>query len=79
MALGRLRGILLRLVRRRRQAMLIGLALMLPSAWVEFSGGYEAGWMQGLALVIGATGLSIFWTGFTGPSPDWVDDDDSEV
>jgi hypothetical protein len=31
--------------------------------------------MEGLALVVGATGLAIFWTGLTGASPDWVDTD----
>jgi len=66
---------LLRLVRRRTLAMSIGLALMAPAAWVELSGRYDAWWVMGLALVVGATGLSIFWTGFTGPSPDWIDDD----
>ncbi len=75
MALGRARGFVLRLVRRRTLAILMGLALVLPSAWVEFSGRYGAWWQDGLALVIGATGLAIFWTGVTGPSPDWVDHD----
>ena len=42
-------------------------------AWVEFSGRYDAWWIDGLALVVGATGLAIFWTGLTGPSPDWID------
>jgi len=65
---------LLRLVRRRGLAMTIGLALMAPAAWIELSGRYDAWWVMGLALVVGATGLSIFWTGFTGPSPDWIDD-----
>jgi hypothetical protein len=78
MALRRARGMLLRLVRRRPLAMSVGLALVVPAAWVEFSGRFEAWWVQGLALVIGATGLSIFWTGMTGPSPDWVDDENSE-
>jgi hypothetical protein len=32
--------------------------------------------MQGLALVVGATGLALFWTGLTGPSPDWIEDDE---
>jgi hypothetical protein len=54
--------------------MLTGLALAMPSGWVEFSGRYDA-WAQGLALVIGATGLAIFWTGLTGTSPDWVDEE----
>jgi hypothetical protein len=71
--LRRARGTLLRLVRRRTTAVVVGLALVAPSAWVEFSGRYDAWWMSGLALVFGATGLAIFWTGVTGPSPDWVD------
>ena len=66
---------LLRLVRRRALSMSVGLCLALPAAWVELSGRYDAWWVQGLALVVGATGLSIFWTGMTGPSPDWVDED----
>jgi hypothetical protein len=75
MALRRVRGALLRLVRRRATAMLVGVALMLPSAWVELSGRYGRWWQSGLALIFGATGLAIFWTGLTGASPDWVDDD----
>jgi hypothetical protein len=75
MALRRLRGMVLRLVRRRGLAMTLGLALALPSAYVEFSGRAGAWWMEGLALVIGATGLAVFWTGLTGASPDWVDED----
>ncbi|HMB81535.1 MAG TPA: hypothetical protein VKI43_15755 [Vicinamibacterales bacterium] len=75
MALRRARGMILRLVRQRALAILVGLALALPAAWVEFSGRYEAGWAQGLALVLGASGLAILWTGITGPSPDWVDDE----
>ncbi len=74
MALRRARGFLLRLVRRRPLAIAVGLALVLPAAWFEFSGRYDAWWVQGLALVVGATGLSILWTGITGPSPDWLDD-----
>ena len=75
MALRRVRGILLRLVRRRPLAILVGLALVGPASWVEFSGRAGAWWVEGLALVIGATGLAILWTGITGPAPDWVDDE----
>jgi hypothetical protein len=75
MALRRARGALLRLVRRRRLAIAVGLALAGPAAWLEFSGRASAWWMEGLALVIGATGLAVFWTGLTGASPDWVDED----
>jgi hypothetical protein len=75
MALRRARGVLLRLVRRRPLAILIGLALAAPAGWIEFSGRDRAWWAEGLALVVGATGLAIFWTGLTGASPDWVDED----
>jgi hypothetical protein len=75
MALRRARGTILRLVRRRPLAIFVGLALALPAAWIEFSGRYGAWWAEGLALVVGATGLAIFWTGLTGTSPDWVEDD----
>ena len=65
---------ILRLVRRRGLAILVGLALALPAGWIESSGRWGAWWVEGLALVMGATGLAILWTGITGPSPDWVDD-----
>ena len=74
MALRRVRGFLLRIVRRRTLALVLGLALAVPAGWVELSGRYSAWWVEGLALVIGATGLAIFWTGLTGASPDWIDD-----
>jgi len=77
MALRRVRGVVLRLVRRRPVAIVVGLALALPAGWVELSGRaviYDAWWVDGLALVVGATGLALFWTGLTGASPDWVDD-----
>ena len=74
MTLRRVRGLLLRLVRQRMLAMTIGLALAVPAIWIEFSRG-GAWWLDGLALVVGATGLAIFWTGLTGVAPDWVDDD----
>jgi hypothetical protein len=73
MALRRARGALLRLVRRRGLAMAIGLTLAAPSAWVEFSGRYDAWWVTGLALICGATGVALFWTGLTGASPDWIE------
>jgi hypothetical protein len=73
MELRRVRGMILRLVRRRPLAVAVGLALALPSAWIEFNGRYSAWWADGLALIVGATGLAILWTGLTGASPDWVD------
>jgi hypothetical protein len=74
LTLPRLRGFVLRLVRRRAAAILVGAALAVPAAWVEFSGRFGAWWQDGLALVFGATGLAIFWTGLTGVAPDWIDD-----
>ncbi len=70
--LPRARGVLLRLVRRRRLSIVIGLALSAPAAWIEFSGRFASWWMDGAALVVGATGLALLWTGLTGPSPDWT-------
>ena len=72
MAYRRVRGAILRLVRRRGLSMAIGAVLIAPSAWVEFSGRYSSS-MQGGALIVGATGLALFWTGLTGLSPDWVE------
>ena len=75
MSLRRFRGIILRLVRRRPIAIIVGVALAAPAAWVEFSGRYSSWWVDGLALVVGATGLAIFWTGLTGASPDWIEEE----
>jgi hypothetical protein len=72
-SLRRLRGALLRLIRRRRVAISVGLLLVVPSAWVEFSGRATSWWIDGIALVVGATGLALVWTGLTGLSPDWVE------
>jgi len=69
----RARGALLRLVRRRAWAMTLGLALAMPAAWVEFGAADAPWWLEGLSLVVGATGLALFWTGLTGVSPDWVE------
>jgi len=79
MSLRRARGFLLRLVRRRALALTVGLALIVPAAWVEFSGRYGAWWQDGVALVVGATGIAIFWTGVTGVAPDWVDEADADA
>ncbi len=74
MSLRKVRGAILRFVRHRAAAMTVGAVLVAPSAWVELSGRADAWWMEGLALVIGATGLALFWTGLVGVAPDWTDD-----
>jgi hypothetical protein len=40
---------------------------------VEFGASNAPWWLEGLSLVVGATGLALFWTGLTGASPDWVE------
>jgi len=73
MSLRRLRGAILRFIRRRPAAIGVGLLLVIPSAWIELSGRASSWWMDGLALIVGATGLALVWTGLTGASPDWVE------
>lgn len=72
----RARGAILRLVRRPRLATALGIVLAAPAAWVEFSGGDFTWWAQGLALVAGATGVALLWTGLAGLGPDWIDEEE---
>ena len=71
------RGALLRLSRRRWPAVLAGAALVLPALWLEFGGRYDDWWVDGLSLVLGATGAALVWTGLVGARPDWIDDENS--
>jgi hypothetical protein len=73
MSLRRARGGLLRLIRRRPLAIALGLLLLIPSAWIEFSGRPMPWWAGGAALVAGATGAALLWTGLVGAKPDWID------
>jgi len=75
MALRRIRGILLRLTRHRTAAILVGLVLAAPAVWLKVGTHLDAWWIDGLSLILLATGLALIWTGLTGPSPDWLDDD----
>ena len=72
-AFRRVRGLLLRLVRRRALSAAVGLALAAPAAWVQLSGRFGAWWVEGLSLVAGATGVALIWTGIGGLRPDWFD------
>jgi hypothetical protein len=51
--------------------MVLGLVMIVPSAYIQFGNGVDAWWLQGLSLIAGATGIALFWTGLTGVSPDW--------
>jgi hypothetical protein len=74
MALRRARGALLRFVRRRPFAIAAGTLLVAPAAWLELYGHGAAWWVDGLSLVLGATGAAILWTGLSGARPDWIDE-----
>ena len=71
----RVRGAVLRLVRRRTLSAVLGFTLADPAAWVQFSGRFGVWWAEGLSLVVGATGLALMWTGIAGLGPDWIDDE----
>ena len=77
--LKQLRGALLRFVRRRGLAAAAGIALIAPAAWIEFVANVDAWWVEGLALVVGATGLALLWTAIVGVAPDWIEDDERAV
>ena len=70
----RARGAVLRLVRRRTFSIVVGLLLVLPAAWLRLGGQVDAWWIEGVSLVLGATGVALLLTGLTGPKPDWIDD-----
>jgi len=69
----RIRGALLRFARNRPAAIAVGLLLVIPSAWIELSGRASSWWMDGVALVAGATGAALVWTALTGTKPDWLE------
>jgi hypothetical protein len=71
--LPRARGALLRLVRRRRLAFVVGLLLLIPSAWVEFGGRFASWLIDGMALIGLASGAALVWHALVGASPDWIE------
>ena len=73
MAVRRMRGALLRLVRRRPLAVAAGVVLAAPAVWLEVSGRSGAWWVDGLSLVLGASGAALIWTGLVGLGPDWTE------
>jgi len=74
MTMRRVRGALLRLVRRRLLVSAIGAALLAPAIWLELGANDAAWWTEGLGLIAGATGAALLWTGVAGLRPDWTDE-----
>jgi hypothetical protein len=72
--LRRLRGFVLRRAYSRGAAIAAGLALVAPAGalWL-FDFVWESGWTDGLALVLGATGLAFVLAGIQGRKADWVE------
>ena len=56
MSLRRVRGTVLRLVRRRLLISAVGVVLLLPAVWLESGAGHGAWWVDGVSLILGATG-----------------------
>ena len=74
MHLKRLRGSVLRLVLKRPAPITLGLALLLPSAWLLFQDlPWESPITDGLGLILGATGVAFLLAGIGGRRPDWIE------
>jgi len=71
--LGRVRGTLLRMVRRRSLSVVVGALLVAPAVWVEVSSAGVPWWVEGVSVVMGGTGAALIWAGVRGPRPDWLD------
>ncbi|HEX2340871.1 MAG TPA: hypothetical protein VHI98_10365 [Vicinamibacterales bacterium] len=70
----RLRGALLRTVYARRAALTIGVVLVTAAMWLWFGDyGWETGVTEGLALVLGATGVAFVVAGLQGRRGDWAE------
>jgi hypothetical protein len=74
MALKRARGWLLRLVLKRPVAIVLGMVLAAPAAWLLLQDlPWETPVTDGFGLVIGATGVAFLLAGIGGRRPDWIE------
>ena len=71
--LRRVRGSLLRVVRRPVASIVAGLLLAVPAGWMQFRGSSDTWWAEGLSMVGLAVGIALIWTGLFGLKPDWND------
>lgn len=53
-------------------SVIVGVLLLTPAVVIQMRGA-SAWWMEGLSLLLGATGVALLWTGMFGLRPDWVD------
>lgn len=75
MYLKRLRGSVLRFALKRPAAIVLGLLLLTPSAWLliqDFP--WESPSTDGIGLILGATGVAFLLAGIGGRRPDWIDE-----
>lgn len=66
---------MLRLVRHRARSAVVGMVLLTPAAWIRLDPRVSTWWMEGLSLVLGATGVALVLAGISGQAPDWTDPD----
>ena len=53
--------------------MAVGLLLVALATWLRYCAVSDQWWVEGVALVVIASGVALFWTGLTGTAPDWVE------
>ena len=74
--LRRARGWLLRAVLKRTTAIVFGTFLSVPALWLWWGDYFWERWYtDGLALVLGATGIALILAGIGGRRPDWLEPD----
>jgi hypothetical protein len=74
MGLGRVRGVLLRLVLNRRVATALGVLVATPGlVLLGIDRSWESWLTDGLALVLLATGAALIAAGVAGRKPDWIE------
>ena len=70
----RARGLLLRFIRNRPLAIIVGALLAAPALWMTLGDHRWAAWYtDAFALLLGATGAALLLAGLSGRRGDWVD------